>query len=282
MRRSKSVRDLERRFDDQRKKHFTEKVAKEKKLKTYDRKIRNREERKVCRPGKQWECEDTQTDGSRQSVWGWVPPELCEGKRPEEQFPLPIPDDRDLSIEEKYAVVAAIHDRCGKGARINPWPLPPLDIGIDKQIGWQVKVGGTAYHALLSDVPKIKLLEEDDFLSMLEDVEADLAAQESPNGTKLHGNPSESPASKTRVGKKAISPKQGDGNRKWDHAVNWVDNHKKDNPDTTDGKALKEYRRNFRKRPLPTVEKLQKARPYRRRNAVENENKHPKPLQNTS
>lgn len=60
-----SAREQEREFDDQRKKHFTERVEKEKRLKTNDRKIRNKKGKRVGSPDMQWEweCEDIQTDG---------------------------------------------------------------------------------------------------------------------------------------------------------------------------------------------------------------------------
>ena len=54
-------------------------------------------------------------------VEAWVPPELSWANCPKVWFPLPLPD-RELSLPEKYAVLAAIHDVATRSTvRINPW-----------------------------------------------------------------------------------------------------------------------------------------------------------------
>ena len=55
----------------------------------------------------------------------WFPPELAEKNHPDSEYPLPLPDDRDLTLPEKYAALVAIHVLHAKGAKIKPWPTRP-------------------------------------------------------------------------------------------------------------------------------------------------------------
>jgi len=49
-------------------------------------------------------------------------------------LPLPLPGDRDLSLEEKYTVLAAFYDTEPLGEKINPWPDPMKNKAIRKRI----------------------------------------------------------------------------------------------------------------------------------------------------
>jgi hypothetical protein len=51
----------------------------------------------------------------------WIPPDLSAGRDPKIDDLLPLPD-RALTVEEGYAVLAAIHDQVTRGvAKIDPW-----------------------------------------------------------------------------------------------------------------------------------------------------------------
>jgi len=54
-------------------------------------------------------------------------------------LPLPLPGDRDLSLEEKYTVLAAFYDTEPLGEKIDPWPDPMKNTVIRRRIK---KLGG--------------------------------------------------------------------------------------------------------------------------------------------
>ena len=62
---------------------------------------------------------------SRPCVSGWTPPHLLD--MPEfHDLPLPLPSERPLTLAERFAVAAAIHDVVYKGVeRIDPWSARP-------------------------------------------------------------------------------------------------------------------------------------------------------------
>lgn len=58
-------------------------------------------------------------------VEGWVPPELSIGAEPEICHPLPLSADHELTLEEKYVILAAVYDVGCKGTEKIPrseWP----------------------------------------------------------------------------------------------------------------------------------------------------------------
>jgi hypothetical protein len=66
----------------------------------------------------------TEPDGSTRPVHinGWVSPDLCYRSEPPVRPLLPLKADRALSLVEKYALLAAIHDyACAGQEKINPW-----------------------------------------------------------------------------------------------------------------------------------------------------------------
>ena len=48
--------------------------------------------------------------GEFRRILGWMAPGLTESDRPPTDWPLPLPDDRDLSPDECWAVLLALHD----------------------------------------------------------------------------------------------------------------------------------------------------------------------------
>ncbi len=80
-------------------------------------------------PGPGWEwrnIDQVEVAGKMQYQPAWFPPELRCENRPKPEYPLPVPDDRALTLPEKYAALLAIHILHAKGAKIKPWrPLPP-------------------------------------------------------------------------------------------------------------------------------------------------------------
>jgi len=85
-------------------------------------------------PDQGWEWETfvvhdvtTQTadSGEHAIVSGWVPPELSISAEPEISHPLPLNREHQLTIEEKYTVLAAVYDVGRKGTEeIPPWEWP--------------------------------------------------------------------------------------------------------------------------------------------------------------
>ena len=98
---------------------------------------------------------------------------------------LLTPDDRDLSLEEMYVLLAAIHDTHPLGAKIDPWPDPMRNKAIRKR---HKKIGGglkyMEFENLKAGVPyqilKIKLVGDEcltlcRLTQILENVTADLS-----------------------------------------------------------------------------------------------------------
>ena len=103
-----------------------------------------------------------------QQLWCWAPPEFR--KRCEYTFPVPLPSDRALSVPERYAVLAAVHDLCCKGAeKVSPWPKPgPRSEAEDK----------FPYHTFGTLLERVSEIEETELLALkalLDGVEGDIA-----------------------------------------------------------------------------------------------------------
>ena len=84
-------------------------------------------------PGDDWEWHSlgqVEIDGKRQNLPAWFPPELGEKNWPVPEYPLPIPDNRELNLPEMYAARVAIHALHAKRAKLEPWtnrPSPMFD-----------------------------------------------------------------------------------------------------------------------------------------------------------
>lgn len=104
-------------------------------------------------------------------VAGWTPPELIHNE-PKKYWPLPL-SKRPLRIEEKYTLLAAIHDKfCHGVEQIRPWPhVLPCDSESARAIA-----DGMTYVVLYHQhVPELLKSEDRHAIeAFLADVEADL------------------------------------------------------------------------------------------------------------
>ena len=90
-------------------------------------------------PGWVWEEDFVITSSGKGFLWGWVPPDLARSREPEVETILPL-GERSLRLDEKYTLLAAVHDSMFRAeARIAPWPDNDLE--------------AIPYEALLRDVP---------------------------------------------------------------------------------------------------------------------------------
>jgi len=114
-------------------------------------------------PGLVWEPEFCVPSGGKLlSIEGWVPPDLGLSREPEIEAILPL-GERALRLDEKYTLLAAVHDCLLKGTeRITPWPWPD---SYRKAI---------PYAALLSRVPDGIEDAQHELRGFLEDVKEDL------------------------------------------------------------------------------------------------------------
>lgn len=103
-------------------------------------------------------------------IEGWAPPELIHNE-PEQFWPLPL-SKRPLRIEEKYTLLAAVHDHFCKGVdRISPWPERDSDAESVRDV-----TEGITYLVLYNHhVPELHKSEDRPAIeAFLADVEADL------------------------------------------------------------------------------------------------------------
>lgn len=117
-----------REWNEQRRLHFEETIASDPRLQ--DKESGSPED------GWQFEHHVQHTEQKTESGWqrshslihGWVPPELSTSAKPEITHLLPLSRDYELSLAEKYTVLAAIYDYGRKGtSKIPPWPWPESD-----------------------------------------------------------------------------------------------------------------------------------------------------------
>lgn len=67
-------------------------------------------------------------------IHGWVPPELSNSKRPEITQLFPLSREHELTLIEKYTVLAVIYDYGRKGtSKIPPWQWPDLNLDQSKK-----------------------------------------------------------------------------------------------------------------------------------------------------
>lgn len=96
----------------------------------------------------------------RERICGWVPPDLAWSAEPPVERILPL-EDRALRLDEKYTLLAAVHDCALKGVdRIAPWRETSIP-----------------YVALCHNLVKINGAEHE-LRTFLEDVKADLLARQ--------------------------------------------------------------------------------------------------------
>ena len=61
-------------------------------------------------------------------IWGWVPPELSTSATPEVKHILPLNREHELSLAEKYTILAGVYDYGRKGTQDpTPWQWPGSD-----------------------------------------------------------------------------------------------------------------------------------------------------------
>ena len=108
------------------------------------------------------------------SISGWTPRELASPSEPVTDLPLPF-DGRLLTIAEKYAIVAAIHDYSCKGReRINPWLYPAPNANVP------TRLEATAYKILTEQrVPDLIEQNKEVLEKILATVKADLSKSDS-------------------------------------------------------------------------------------------------------
>jgi|GEM_PF-5099459 len=137
-------------------------------------------------PGWNWDCTPIRIYRYRQSRQGkeamelwfeapngaWTPPDLFYDREPEPESLFPLPD-RELTLAEKYVVLAAIHDHfCPRREPIDPWR--------NEQDAWepspkQLIMPGMPYIRLMDDAKQSPEDDEDDLFSILKDVRFDLS-----------------------------------------------------------------------------------------------------------
>jgi hypothetical protein len=144
----------------------------------------------------------------QRSPWiAWLPAELSPDLDPDDSPPLPVPEDREVSLAERYAVLAAVWDARWMGdEKIDPWrrwrQSRPGVMGEEKYKEYKREgMPGIAYALLVSlvglttgDAPTGRLSEKDAVIvqTWLADVDADLARQgevESANDRAPFGFP---------------------------------------------------------------------------------------------
>jgi hypothetical protein len=111
-------------------------------------------------PGWVREVEDCVPSGGQlMSIGGWIPPDLAVSREPEVETILPLVE-RALRLDEKYTLLAAVHDSDLRGAtRIAPWPDSDLE--------------AIPYAALLRDLPDEIEGAQHELRAFFEDVKQD-------------------------------------------------------------------------------------------------------------
>lgn len=211
-------------------------------------------------PGAGWEWETGTLDGIGPCS-AWFPPELLHSKRPKREDPLPLPKDRDLTLAEKYAALAAIHALHSKGAKVAPWQEPVWEEeeyevarAASTDDKWSI-VGWVAYQGLLSCAEKTPQRDAPYLWGIVQDVTKDLE----------------------RVGSSTTEGAKGSGHggrpRKWDDLVILDGEMRSENAETRDKEVVKAYNAKYagpiakKQRDRATPETLREARRYRRRKA---------------
>ena len=172
------------RWEEERRKHFEERVAPSDGLKS----------REAAAPEEGWRYELYLTHRPRRAsapdgwnlieIWGWVPPHLSASKRPEVHLPLPLTREHALSLEEKYVCLAAVYECGRKGTEaVPPWPWPREEEWGDPKTFENV-LKSFIFELLVQEVSKLSEDHEGWFRTFIDDVRADLdkaETRESPS-----------------------------------------------------------------------------------------------------
>ncbi len=107
------------------------------------------------------------------TFFAYLPEDLAPRKDPPlPELPLP-PDDRSLSLAERWAGLAAIHDVYWKGDKINPWPLPAEQDDWEAWKRWLAE--GSKFQQLMERVGRLADTDEPFIARWLKDATADLS-----------------------------------------------------------------------------------------------------------
>lgn len=127
----------------------------------------------------------------------WLPAELSPDLDPDDSLPLPVPDNREVSLAERFAVLAAVWDVLWKGdEKIDPWANRPWPDQSDLAADQSVRAGIVFYRLGLVRLVKCAMgdeppaspshtLGDDDRAAVetwLAEVEADLASGKRADG----------------------------------------------------------------------------------------------------
>lgn len=117
---------------------------------------------------------DPDTKRSIKIVKVWVPPELLEASEPDIKHILPLSREQQLSLTEKYTLLAAIYDFGRKGTdQIPPWVWPDLNTDVSSDELADAKKC-LSFESLCGDVSRLEPGEEGWLKAMLDDVKNDL------------------------------------------------------------------------------------------------------------
>ncbi len=105
---------------ERRKNHFERVVEREERLRTRPSAAQPNE---VLRESElNWVWDQYYKEDRTGWLEAWVPPDLASASEPDTSPPLPLRTDRVLNLAERYATLAAIHDRRTRGVeKVNPW-----------------------------------------------------------------------------------------------------------------------------------------------------------------
>lgn len=118
----------------------------------------------------------------KKSVASYVPPEFYRDRRPCDDLPLPPPQNREVTLPEKYAALIAVHDEVYRDSRICSEPPSGADISSAED-----------YERLMKELPMVVLRTcvrdvcDDDWKRVgrwLPDIEADLSSPDDLLTTK--------------------------------------------------------------------------------------------------
>jgi len=158
---------------------------------------------------------DPRTD-NRSFLEAWLPAELSPDLDPDDSLPLPVLENREVSLAERYAVLAAVWDARWEGdEKINSWPGPYDQM--EREEYKREGLPGSAYELLVflvrptkGDAPTVRLRKKDRAIvqTWIADVEADLASGSHisrPEATKIARRVD------TKVDKKKLSTRKKRG-----------------------------------------------------------------------
>jgi hypothetical protein len=112
------------------------------------------------------------------TIVGWVPPDLSFDVEPEINHPLPLSADHQLTVEEKYVILAAVYDVGRKGTeRIPPWEWPD-DWGDEGALSNAKK--SLSFEGIRQSVWELNADDEGWLRALLDSVTKDIESQRGP------------------------------------------------------------------------------------------------------